>query len=115
VKRGEIWTASGGGGYAGKPRPAVILQGDEFSETASTTLASFTSDPTEADLFRIVIEPDEGNGLRVASRVMVDKVTTLPRSKFGRRVGRLSDRDMRRIDEAAIRFLSLGSTVPRDG
>lgn len=113
MKRGEIWTASGSGGYAGKPRPAVILQGDEFSETETLTLASFTSDPAEADLFRILVEPDEENGLKVMSRVVVDKITTLPRSKFGKRVGRLSDDNMRRIDEAVIRFLGLVSTALR--
>jgi mRNA interferase MazF len=33
VKRGEIWTMAGGPGYATKPRPAVIIQDDGFSET----------------------------------------------------------------------------------
>ncbi len=33
VKRGEIWTVSGGKDYAGKPRPVVILQDDRFDMT----------------------------------------------------------------------------------
>lgn len=28
MKRGEIWTVAGGGDYAGKPRPVVIVQHD---------------------------------------------------------------------------------------
>ena len=28
MKRGEIWTVSGGKDYAGKPRPVVIVQED---------------------------------------------------------------------------------------
>jgi mRNA interferase MazF len=38
MKRGEIWTVSGGKAYAGKPRPAVILQDDSFDGTDSITL-----------------------------------------------------------------------------
>ena len=34
MKRGEIWTVSGGSDYAGKPRPAVILQDKRFDATA---------------------------------------------------------------------------------
>jgi len=110
VKRGEIWTASGSGGYAGKPRPVVVIQGDEFGGTKTLTLVSLTTDPTEADLFRILIEPDGTNGLRMPSRLMVDKITTLPRSRFGRKVGRLAGRDMRRLDDAISRFLGLPVT-----
>ncbi len=46
MKRGEIWTVSGGQGYAGKPRPAVIIQDDRFDATASITICAFTTDPT---------------------------------------------------------------------
>ena len=31
MKRAEIWTVAGGSDYAGKPRPAVIIQDDVFS------------------------------------------------------------------------------------
>jgi mRNA interferase MazF len=34
VRRAEIWTVAGDSDYAGKPRPAVILQDDVFEETA---------------------------------------------------------------------------------
>jgi mRNA interferase MazF len=65
VKRGEIWTVSGGASYTG-----VILQGDRFSQTASITLCAFTTDPTEAPLLRMVIEPTERNGLKNSSRLI---------------------------------------------
>jgi len=79
VRRAEIWTVSGGADYAGKPRPAVIVQDDHF-DTDSVTLCPFTTDPTDAPLFRLLIEPGPGNGLDVPSRIMVDKVTTVRRS-----------------------------------
>ena len=50
--RGEIWTASGGQDHAGKPRPVVILQDDNFDATSSITICAFTTDETDAPLFR---------------------------------------------------------------
>ena len=35
MKRGEIWTVAGGAAYAGKPRPAVIVQDDRFDANDS--------------------------------------------------------------------------------
>lgn len=109
MKRGEVWTVAGGQGYAGKPRPAVILQDDRFDATASVTLCAFTTDPTEAPLFRLLLEPDESNGLREPSRLMVDKITTVPKSKLGTSLGRLSDEDTVRLNRAVAVFLGLGA------
>jgi mRNA interferase MazF len=107
VKRGEIWTASAGSGYIGKPRPVVIVQDDRFDATASVTVCAFTTDPTDAPLLRLLIEADEVTGIRESSRLMVDKVTTIPRSKLGERVGQLSDDDVIRLSRALVVFLGL--------
>jgi mRNA interferase MazF len=107
VRRGEIWIAAGGGGYVGKPRPVVVLEEDRFDATDSVTVCAFTTDPTEAPLIRLVIEPDEISGPHERSSLMVDKITTVPRSKLGRRVGRLRDDDMVRLGRAVIVFLGL--------
>lgn len=109
MKRGEIWTASGGGDYTGKSRPVVILQDDLFSETDSVTICPFSSDPTELPLFRIAVQPTDANGLRTESRVMADKVTTVPRSKLGARIGRLADGDVLRLNRAVLVFLGLAT------
>src|SRR5580700_9169707 len=106
MKRGEIWTVAGGKDYAGKPRPVVILQDERFDATASVTVCSFTTDPTEAPLFRLPIEPCERNGLRVPSRLMVDKITTVPRAKLGSRIGQIDANDMARLNRAVIVFLN---------
>lgn len=105
MRRGEIWTAAGGSGYAGKPRPVLILQDDRFDATQSVTICAFTTDPTEAPLIRLPVEPNEMNGLRAPSRLMVDKLTSVPRSKLGERLGRLSDEDMVRLGRAVVVFL----------
>jgi len=106
VKRGEVWTVSGGVDTS-KPRPAVILQSDQFSETPTVTLVPCTSDPTEAPLFRMNLTPDDENGLRSACRLMADKITTVPKANLGQRVGRLSDDDLTRLARAAVVFLGL--------
>ena len=107
MRRGEIWTVSGGRDYAGKARPAVILQDDNFDGTASITICVFTTDPTEAPLFRLPIEPNEGNGLRLLSHLMVDKITTVSKGKVGERIGRLDDADIVRLNQAVVVFLGL--------
>jgi len=110
VNRGEIWTAAAGSGYVGKPRPVVIVQDDRFDATASVTVCAFTTDPTDAPLIRLLIEADEVSGIRESSRLMVDKVTTIPRSKLGERIGRLSDDDMIRLSRALVVFLGFAGT-----
>ena len=107
MKRGEVWAVSGGASYAGKPRPAVIVQENRFDGTDSITLCVFTTDPTDAPLFRLLIEPTDRNGLKSASRLMVDKITTMPKAKLGSRIGRLGDTDMVRLNRAMMIFLVL--------
>ena len=107
MRRAEIWTAAGAGGYVGKPRPVVIVQDDRFDATDSVTVCAFTTDPTPAPLFRLTVEPDATNGLSAASSLMVDKLTTVRRNKLGEHIGRLSDDDMIRLGRAAVVFLGL--------
>ena len=107
VKRGEIWTVAGGKDYAGKPRPVLIIQDDRFDVTDSITVCAFTTDPTEAPLIRLPIQPNESNGLRAVCRLMVDKITTVPKAKIGVRLGRLADADMVRLNQAVLVFLGI--------
>lgn len=110
MRRGEVWTVSGGPGYAGKPRPVVIVQDDSFDATASITICAFTTDETEATLFRLPVAPGAHDGLRSPCRLMVDKLTTVPKSKLGERVGRLDDEGMVRLNRAIAVFLGLATS-----
>jgi mRNA interferase MazF len=114
MRRGYVWTVCGGQDDAGKPRPVVIVQVDVFDATDSITICAFTTDPTDAPLFRLQVEPNECNGLRFSSRLMVDKITTVPKSKIGERIGRLDDEDVVRLNQAAMVFLGL-AVSPRTG
>lgn len=69
-----------------------------------------TTDPTDAPLVRLLVEADEVTGIRESSRLMVDKITTIPRSKLGARVGQLNDDDMIRLSRALVVFLGLAGT-----
>jgi mRNA interferase MazF len=105
--RGEIWTISGASDYAGKARPVVIVQDDRFSETESVTICPLTSDPRDLPLFRLPVAPSERNGLRIVSRIMADKMTTVSKSKLGTKIGVLADEDVVRLNRAILVFLGL--------
>ena len=113
MKRGEIWTVSGGSKYTGKPRPAVIVQEDRFDGTDSITICAFTRDATEAPLFRLEVEPSARNGLKSSSRLMVDKIATVPKARLGERAGRLDDEDLVRLNRALVVFLGLAGSPAR--
>ena len=107
VEGGEVWTAGGGSAYTGKPRPVVVIQDDRFDATDSITVCALTTDPTEAPLIRLAIEPTAANGLRDRSSIMVDKITTVQRARLASRIGRLSDEDIVRLGRAIVVFLGL--------
>jgi mRNA interferase MazF len=111
MRRGDIWTAAGGRDYAGKSRPVVIVQDDSFDATDSITVCAFTTDETEAPLFRLPVEPNDRNGLLATSRLMVDKITTVPKSKVGAQIGCLDGEDIPRLNQALLVFLGFATSL----
>jgi mRNA interferase MazF len=105
--RGEIWTASGGPDYAGKPRPVLIVSSSLFQDLGSVAVCLFTTRIEEAMAVRPLIQPDGGNGLRADSQLMIDKVTSVAKSKLGERVGVLSDQDMIKVNRSLMLYLGL--------
>lgn len=114
MRRGEVWTVAGGTDDAGNPRPVVIVQDDSLDATDSITICAFTTVETDAPLFRLSIEPSEQNGLRAPCRLMVDKITTVPKSKVGSKVGRLGEAEILRLNQGMMVFLGLARS-PRTG
>jgi len=110
LKRGEIWTAAGGPDYTSKPRPVVIIQDDRFDATSSITICALTSDDPPAPTFRLLVVPNEENALKAPSYLMADKITTIPKTKLGRRIGHLGDEDIIRLNRAIAVFLGLASS-----
>ena len=109
VRRGEIWTAAGGGDYADKPRPVVILQGNQFDGTESVTVCGLTTDLQPIGLFRVGIEPNDRNHLAERSYAMLDKIYTVRRRRLGYRLGELDRDDIRQIERAIVLFLAIAA------
>jgi len=107
VRRGELWTAAGGKHYAGKPRPVLVVQDDRFDATDSIAVCPLTTDPTEIPLLRIQLDARSATGLTQPSSIMVDKLTTMPRSKLGEHIGQVADTDVIALSRALVVFLGL--------
>ena len=107
MRRGDVVTVAATGDY-GKPRPAVIVQTDAFPEShASVVVCQLTSELADAPDFRIAIDPNPENGLRLISQVMADKPVTIRRERIGRKIGRLGSQDMARLGTALAFVLGL--------
>jgi mRNA interferase MazF len=100
VKRGDLVTVSLQGDY-GKPRPALVVQSNLLTDLESIVICPITSAIRDA-AFRVTIEPDNANGLRLLSQVMVDKPSTVPRLKVSAPIGRLDDERMKAVDRALL-------------
>lgn len=107
MRRGDIHIAAARGAYTGKPRPVVVVQDDRFDATASVTVCPLTTNPVDAPLTRIAVEPSATAGIDQSSRIMVDKITTIPRANLRDHLGRLADDDLVRLDRALVVFLGL--------
>jgi mRNA interferase MazF len=106
MTRGDIAIVAAGD--CGRPRPAVIVQTDAFPETHSSVIVcQMTSDVVDAPDFRVTIEPDDKNGLRVRSQVMADKPVTVRRERIGQSIGRLTEGDIGRLNIALAFVMGL--------
>lgn len=105
MKWGEIWTQSGGPGYAGKPRPVLILQADWLDKTESIITCGITTRPDRILRSRPALEPSETNGLNKPSEIMLDKIIAVHRDKLGLRIGAVNEDDMERVRVAVMLVL----------
>ena len=95
-------------GDYGKPRPALIVQSDLFAELPSVVICPLTTTlRTDADLFRLDVEPSAVNGLRQVSQMAIDKITVIPMGKIGGVIGQADDALLLRVNRALALFLSI--------
>ena len=104
MKRGDLVTVAISGDF-GKPRPALVIQADQFSDAATTTVLLISATLVGAPLIRVPIEPSPEDGLRKPSQVMVDKAMTVKNEKMSSPFGRLDDADMVVVDRCLALFL----------
>lgn len=106
MMRGDLVTVAMQGDF-GKPRPALVIQADLFSEHTSVTVLPITSTLVEAPLLRITLQPNSGNGLKKPSQVMVDKIMTVKRDKIGPAFGHIDADALVQIERCLALFLGI--------
>lgn len=106
MRRGDLVTVAMQGDY-GKPRPALIVQADQFAGLGSVAILPLTSHLVDAPLLRVTVEPSPANGLRAQSQIMLDKPMTVKIDKIGPSFGRVDDTTMVSVNRALALFLGL--------
>ncbi|MET3650008.1 type II toxin-antitoxin system PemK/MazF family toxin [Phyllobacterium ifriqiyense] len=104
MRRGDLVTVAISGDF-GKPRPALIIQSDQFSGTGTLTVLLLSGTPVDAPLIRLTIQPTPGNGRRKESQIMVDKAMSVKRDKLGEPFGHLDDETMISVNRSLALFL----------
>lgn len=108
MKRGELYTIAGAGDFSGKPRPGLVVQTDIFNEFhPSLTVCPVSSQLTGDTIFRVPINRDVRNGLRLDSEVEIDKLQAVWARRVGKFVGIASDDVMSAVDLALRRWLQI--------
>ncbi|MDL2403778.1 type II toxin-antitoxin system PemK/MazF family toxin [Rhizobium mayense] len=106
MRRGDIVTVAISGDF-GKPRPALIIQADQFDATGTVTVLLISSTLVDAPLIRPTIQPTAQSGLRQASQVMVDKAMSVKRDRIGTTIGRLEDDALLAVTRSLAVFLGV--------
>lgn len=106
MRRGDFVTIAMQGDF-GKPRPALVIQSDQFDEHATVTVLPVTSTLVAAPLLRITLQPDIGNGLQKPSQVMLDKAMTVKRDKIGPAFGHIDGGSMLELERCLAVFLGI--------
>lgn len=106
MNRGDVILVAMQGDY-GKPRPAVVVQNEDFDEVPSIVILPLTTELRDIEVIRIAVEPSPDNGLRQLSQIMVDKITAVARRRLGSRIGRLAPEDMNAVNRALAIFLGI--------
>lgn len=94
-------------GDFGKPRPALVIQADQFNMHASVTVLPVTSTMVAAPLLRISVLPTTENGLQKPSQVMIDKAITIKRDKIGQTIGRVDSNTLVEVERCLAVFLGI--------
>lgn len=104
--RGDFVTIAMPGDF-GKPRPALVIQANQFDEHATVTVLLVSSTLVDAPLFHIAVQPNELNGLRTTSQVMVDKIMSVKRDKLGPSFGRINQDLLIEVERSMAVFLGI--------
>jgi mRNA interferase MazF len=110
--RGEIWEVDwspGRGAEQTGRRPALIIQNDfgNHSATYPNTIVATVSTKGRNIPFHVALQPSPESGLRAESYVKCEQLLTISKDRLLRRWGRVAEEEMRSVDQALKRSLSL--------
>ena len=106
MMRGDLVSIAMQGDF-GKPRPALVIQANHFSEHSSVTVLPITSTLVAAPLLRVTVQPSAENGLQKPSQVMVDKAMTVKRNKVGPAFGHIDADALVEVERCLAVFLGI--------
>jgi mRNA interferase MazF len=104
MARGDLVVVSLPGDY-GKPRPALVIQSDLFSDHPSVTVLPITTHLIEAPLLRVGLPP--GSSVRQPSQIQIDKPQTPRRERIGQVIGHVDQRVLLNVNRMLAVFLGL--------
>lgn len=103
IKRGEMYYANlcpVVGSEQGGIRPVLILQNDRNNKNSTTTIvAAMTGKKKKKQRTHVIVS---GCGLKKETRVLLEQVRTIDKSRLRSYIGMLDDASMERVDRAIV-------------
>lgn len=114
MRRGEIWLLNLDptiGAEIQKTRPAVIVSDDSIGLLPLKVIVPITDwkDRYAVAPWMVRLDPESGNGLSKSSAADSFQVRSLAQQRFIRRVGRVSDDQLRQIESSLAIVLRIRS------
>jgi mRNA interferase MazF len=107
IERGSVITVAAGGGMGHKPRPAIVVQSDDYSQSDTLIIVPLTGETRGEAITRPIFSPDDSNGLQQVCRMMTNRIMGVPIANVGKVVGKMSPEDLERVDAALSLILGL--------
>ncbi len=108
MKQGEIWNAnldpSRGSEQAGQ-RPVVIISGDLLNQYLKIVIACPLTSQVKNYKGNVVLEPDDRNGLKARSEILVFHVRSLSKDRLIKKIGSLSPQELETIKKGLNEIL----------
>jgi len=111
VERGEVYWADLGkrrGSEQEGRRPVLIIQNNLGNKHSPTTIVATLTGELEKKTERLHVRVSPvTSGLPREGMVLTEQLVTIDKTRLGKKIGRLSDDEMRKVDMALHRSLAL--------
>ena len=108
MKKGDIvLCADKASDFTSKPRPAVVVQNTAYIAGKESVIVCPISTVLLDDELAMKLLPTDRNGLHDICVIRADKLSAVKKSRVGKRIGALTNEEMRRLDEVMRIWLNL--------